>query len=79
MSTSPTRVSPPSSATGSSRASTSPGKLNVDPELELRAASGRFRSRVEEAERLAARDGRTWSELPLGLQDGYFDAAKGTY
>ncbi len=51
-------------------------KLNVDPELELRAASGRFRARVEEAERLAAADGHRWSELSLTLQDSYFDAAK---
>jgi MazG family protein len=51
-------------------------RLNVDPELELRAASRRFRARVEEAERLAALDGHAWSELSLAAQDGYFDAAK---
>ena len=33
-------------------------RLNVDPELELRAASRRFRARVEQAERLAAADGQ---------------------
>jgi MazG family protein len=51
-------------------------RLNVDPELELRAASGRFRARVEQAERLACADGRVWSELGLGEQDGYYNAAK---
>ena len=34
-------------------------KLKVDPELALRAASERFRGRVEAAETLAASDGRT--------------------
>jgi len=53
-------------------------RLNVDPELELRAATARFRARVEEAERLAAADGRAWAELPLGEQDAYFDRAKET-
>ncbi len=52
-------------------------RLNADPELELRAATARFRARVEEAERLAAADGRAWTELPLGEQDAYFDRAKG--
>ena len=33
-------------------------KLKVDPELALRAASERFRGRVEAAEALAASDGR---------------------
>jgi MazG family protein len=51
-------------------------RLNVDPELELRAATGRFRARVEEAERLAAAQGRIWTELPLEEQDRYFDRAK---
>jgi MazG family protein len=53
-------------------------RLNVDPELELRAASHRFRARVEQAERLAAADGHAWSELPLSEQDRYYDAAKST-
>ena len=35
-------------------------KLRVDPELALRAASGRFQGRVEEAERLAGRTGAVW-------------------
>jgi XTP/dITP diphosphohydrolase/tetrapyrrole methylase family protein/MazG family protein/ATP diphosphatase len=53
-------------------------RLNVDPELELRAAAERFRARVEEAERLAAAAGETWSELDLAAQDAYFDRAKGS-
>lgn len=51
-------------------------RLNVDPELALRAMSDRFRARVERAEQLAARDGKLWSELPLAEQDAYFDRAK---
>jgi MazG family protein len=51
-------------------------RLNVDPELELRRATQRFVDRVEEAERLAAKDGATWTELPLDEQDRYFDRAK---
>jgi len=53
-------------------------KLDVDPELELRRASERFRTRVEEAERLASADGQNWAELPLDQQDRYFDRAKET-
>ncbi len=51
-------------------------KLNVDPELALRAATGRFRDRVETAAALAERDGERWQELPLVAQDDYFDRAK---
>jgi MazG family protein len=51
-------------------------RLNVDPELALRAATARFVGRVEEGERLAARDGREWAKLPLDEQDRYFDQAK---
>jgi len=51
-------------------------KVNVDPELELRAAAARFRARVEEAERLAAEEGQDWSSLALEAQDRYFDRAK---
>ena len=51
-------------------------RLNVDPELALRAATERFRARVEAAERLAAEQGETWTELPLAEQDRYFDRAK---
>ena len=51
-------------------------RLDADPELELRQATRRFVARVEEAERLAAADGRTWTELELADQDRYFDQAK---
>jgi XTP/dITP diphosphohydrolase/tetrapyrrole methylase family protein/MazG family protein/ATP diphosphatase len=51
-------------------------KLDVDPELELRAAAKRFRARVETAEALARADGKDWSQLPLDEQDAYFDRAK---
>ena len=51
-------------------------RLNVDPELALRAATERFRARVERAEQLAAEDGSTWAELTLEAQDRYFDRAK---
>ncbi len=53
-------------------------KLEVDPELELRRAADRFRTRVETAELLAASSGENWSELPLEQQDRYFDLAKET-
>jgi MazG family protein len=53
-------------------------KLDVDPELELRRASARFRRRVEIAEELAAAAGENWSELSLEHQDRYFDLAKET-
>jgi MazG family protein len=51
-------------------------RLNVDPELELRRATQRFTARVEQAERLAAEEGKTWTQLPLDEQDHYFDRAK---
>jgi len=51
-------------------------RLNVDPELALRAATDRFRMRVERAEQLAAEAGETWTALPLEEQDRYFDLAK---
>ena len=51
-------------------------KLDVDPELELRRASQRFRRRVEVAEELARASGEDWSALPLERQDHYFDLAK---
>jgi XTP/dITP diphosphohydrolase/tetrapyrrole methylase family protein/MazG family protein/ATP diphosphatase len=53
-------------------------KLDVDPELELRRASQRFRRRVEVAEELARASGEDWSALPLERQDHYFDLAKET-
>ena len=51
-------------------------RLDVDPELELRRASERFRHRVEVAEELARANGDDWSALPLDRQDSYFDQAK---
>jgi MazG family protein len=51
-------------------------RLNVDPELALRAMATRFAARVERAEELAAADGRSFTELPLDEQDRYFDLAK---
>jgi MazG family protein len=53
-------------------------RLDVDPELELRRASQRFRRRVEVAEELARASGEDWSALPLERQDHYFDLAKET-
>jgi MazG family protein len=53
-------------------------RLDVDPELELRRASERFRHRVEVAEELARANGDDWSALPLDRQDSYFDQAKET-
>ena len=51
-------------------------KLKVDPELALRAASDRFRGRVEAAEALARSDGRTWGELDPDAQLGYYAQAR---
>jgi MazG family protein len=51
-------------------------RLNVDPELALRAATQRFRARVDAAERLAAAEDLAFANLPLEEQDRYFDAAK---
>ena len=53
-------------------------RLNVDPELELRAATKRFRARVEAAATLAGADGKDWTALPLDEQDAYYDRAKET-
>ena len=51
-------------------------RLNVDPELALRAMSDRFVARVARAQRLADGDGKEWTELGLEEQDRYFDLAK---
>ena len=48
----------------------------VDPELSLRAASARFRERVELAERMAGDAGRHFAELPLDEQDAWYRRAK---
>jgi MazG family protein len=52
--------------------------VNVDPELALRGATGRFRRRVELAERLAAEAGETWTELGLEEQERWYERAKAT-
>jgi MazG family protein len=49
---------------------------NVDPELALRTVSDRFVERVEQAERLAAEEGRDWAALPLEEQEAYYVSAK---
>jgi MazG family protein len=51
-------------------------RLNVDPELALRATNRRFVRRVERAAELAARDGSDWKALDLEDQDRYYDLAK---
>jgi MazG family protein len=51
-------------------------RLNVDPELALRAMSQRFESRVERAQELARAEGREFTSLGLEDQDRYFDRAK---
>jgi uncharacterized protein YabN with tetrapyrrole methylase and pyrophosphatase domain len=48
----------------------------VDPELGLRAASARFRERVECAERLAADAGDEFASLNLEQQDAWYRRAK---
>jgi MazG family protein len=53
-------------------------KLNVDPELALRATTRRFTERVETAAELAAADGVEWRALDLKAKDGYYDRAKKT-
>ncbi len=47
-------------------------KLKVDPELALRAASERFRGRVEDGVAVAARDGRAWEDLTPDEQLAYY-------
>lgn len=50
-------------------------KLQVDPELALRAASGRFQARVEAAASLAERAGESWSDLDPQRQLEYYARA----
>jgi uncharacterized protein YabN with tetrapyrrole methylase and pyrophosphatase domain len=50
--------------------------VNVDPELALRGTTGRFRERVELAERLASNGGETWADLPLERQEEWYERAK---
>ena len=47
-------------------------KLRVDPELALRASSGRFAGRVEAAADLARAEGADWAQLTPERQLGYY-------
>jgi MazG family protein len=51
-------------------------RLNVDPELALRATTRRFVERVERAVELAAADASDWRALDLEAQDRYYERAK---
>jgi len=51
-------------------------KLKVDPELALRAASQRFRGRVQSAADLAASEGREWDALDADAQLQYYARAR---
>jgi MazG family protein len=51
-------------------------RLNVDPELALRATNRRFVERVERAAELAAAGGEDWRALDLESQDRYYERAK---
>jgi MazG family protein len=51
-------------------------KLKVDPELALRAASDRFRGRVQAAEDLASRAGKSWNDLDPEQQLGFYAQAR---
>jgi XTP/dITP diphosphohydrolase/tetrapyrrole methylase family protein/MazG family protein/ATP diphosphatase len=51
-------------------------KLKVDPELALRAASERFRGRVEAAAGLAASHGADWDDLAPDEQLAYYARAR---
>jgi len=51
-------------------------RLNVDPELALRATNGRFVERVQRAAEIAAEAGEEWRSLDLESQDSYYERAK---
>ena len=51
-------------------------RLNVDPELALRATTRRFVARVERAAELAEEAGEDWRALDLEAQDRCYDRAK---
>jgi MazG family protein len=51
-------------------------KLRVDPELALRAASDRFRTRVTNASELAASESRNWNDLGPDEQLSYYARAR---
>jgi XTP/dITP diphosphohydrolase/tetrapyrrole methylase family protein/MazG family protein/ATP diphosphatase len=52
-------------------------RLNVDPDLALRATTRRFVERVERAAVLANERGEDWRALGLEAQDQYYELAKG--
>jgi XTP/dITP diphosphohydrolase/tetrapyrrole methylase family protein/MazG family protein/ATP diphosphatase len=51
-------------------------KLKLDPELALRAASDRFRGRVQAGVDLAASDGHNWNDLPTDQQLAFYARAR---
>src|SRR3990170_1896543 len=51
-------------------------RVNVDPELALRATTRRFTARVELAAELAEAAGEDWRNLDLEAQDEYYERAK---
>jgi MazG family protein len=51
-------------------------KLRVDPELALRAASDRFRNRLQAGSELAASEGRSWNDLASDEQLAYYARAR---
>ena len=51
-------------------------KLRVDPELALRAASERFKTRVTRASDLAAQDQQSWNDLTPEQQLSYYARAR---
>ena len=51
-------------------------KLHVDPELALRAASDRFRARVQAGADLAASERRNWNDLDSEEQLAYYAKAR---
>jgi MazG family protein len=51
-------------------------RLNVDPELALRATNRRFVERVERAAEIATEQGDDWRDLDLVAQDRYYERAK---
>ena len=54
-------------------------RLNVDPELALRATARRFTGRVELAAELADAAGEDWRALDLEAQDAYYERAKESF
>jgi XTP/dITP diphosphohydrolase/tetrapyrrole methylase family protein/MazG family protein/ATP diphosphatase len=51
-------------------------KLDLDPELALRASADRFRGRVQAGVDLAASHGRNWNDLSADEQLGYYAQAR---